>query len=72
MSFRLRQLLDCDVKIMVSDNERIQGRLVNVGTDFAEVLMKEVTSKKRKKDCKCKMHSRIVPFESIMTIENLH
>lgn len=79
MSFRLRQLLDCDIKIIVAEeNETIQGKLVTVGTDFIEVLVRDVRDekekkgKKRKKEkCRCTMQSRIVPFESIKFIENL-
>ena len=78
MAFRLRQLLDCDIKIIVADeNEKIHGKLVFVGTDFVEVLVNndrvEMTrkGKQRKQECTGKMQSRIVPFESIKFIENL-
>lgn len=71
MAFRLRQLLDCDIKInVVEENEKIHGKLVIVGTDFVEVLVNN-EPKQRKQKCRGKMQSRIIPFESIKFIENL-
>ena len=77
MAFRLRQLLDCDIKIIVADeHEKIHGKLVFVGTDFVEVLVNNdwVMTRKGKqcKECTSKMQSRIVPFESIKFIDNLN
>lgn len=74
MAFRLRQLIDCDINIVVSEgNEKIQGKLVYVGTDFVEVVKNAPDKKgiKGNKKCGSKKESRIVPFESIKFIENL-
>jgi hypothetical protein len=67
MAFRLRQLLDCDVKLLIAEEkEKIKGKIILVGTDFVEIL---INNDQFKSDCKMKTH--IVPFESIKLIENL-
>ncbi|WP_144553692.1 hypothetical protein [Peribacillus simplex] len=70
MAFRLRQLIDCNVKIIIAEEkEIIKGKLIFVGTDFVEIQVNNDLDKKVKKDCGCKTKCLIVPFESIKFIE---
>lgn len=69
LAFRMRQLLDQDVKIQFEDEE-IEARIDHVGTDFVEVMMLPDKKVRRdKKDCKGKF--RIIPFETIKWVESL-
>ncbi|RFU61744.1 hypothetical protein [Peribacillus glennii] len=71
LAFRLRQLLDHDVKIECEDEE-IEARIDHVGTDFIEVMMlKEKKNRRVKEDCGCKGKFRIIPFEKIKFVESL-
>ncbi|RLL42060.1 hypothetical protein D8M04_15870 [Oceanobacillus piezotolerans] len=77
MAFRLRQLLDCDVKIVVDDDKKeIEGKIVFVGTDFIELLVDRDHEcdhdrhRDHKKDCDCKKVF-LFPFDSIKFIKKL-
>ncbi|PLT33397.1 hypothetical protein [Bacillus sp. V5-8f] len=72
LAFRLRQLLDHDVRIECEDQEVFEARIDHVGTDFIEVLMlSEKKNRRQKEDCGCKGKFRIIPFEKIKFVESL-
>jgi hypothetical protein len=69
MAFRFRQLIGCLVKMDIGcgeQNESILANIRSVGTDFVEV---EVIKNKDKANSGVKGKIRILPFESIGSIE---
>lgn len=70
MAFRLSQLVDCDVKLIIDGElDKIEGRLTLVGTDFVELLVRNKLDKKNIANRHCKKFLT-VPFESIKFIES--
>jgi hypothetical protein len=50
MAFRLRQLVDCDVKLEVdceNEDEKVTGKICFVGSDFVEILTHKKERKKK-------------------------
>jgi hypothetical protein len=68
IAFRLRQLIDCKVKITVDGKKKIIGRIMFVGTDFIEVMTDHDPDRKHRKDCDCKK-ALILPFDAIKFVE---
>ncbi|MFS0638520.1 hypothetical protein AB1K84_21710 [Mesobacillus foraminis] len=69
MAFRFRQLIGCLVKLDVEcgeEAEKVLATICTVGTDFVEV---EVFKNKDKANSGGKRKFRILPFESIGSIE---
>ena len=66
LAFRLDQLSGCNIKLFIEgETKPVEGKLILVGTDFAELLLKNKVDKKNKFD-----QFLIVPFESIKLIES--
>jgi hypothetical protein len=70
IAFRLRQLIDCKVRIIVDGEKKIIGKILFVGTDFIEVFADHDPDKKHRKDCDCKK-ALILPFDAIKFFEQL-
>ncbi|RXJ02417.1 hypothetical protein DS745_06855 [Anaerobacillus alkaliphilus] len=78
MSYKLRQLIGCEIKMDIScgeDCEIVEGKLCFVGSDYVEVELKD-DKKDRRDPCKKKDKKekdkfvRIYPFESIKSFEH--
>lgn len=64
MAFRLRQLIDCDVKIELecgeNEEEMLQGRICFVGADFVEIDVMKKEKKKKKVKRNRLMQKRVI------------
>ncbi|PGT81049.1 hypothetical protein COD11_18905 [Bacillus sp. AFS040349] len=65
MAFRLRQLIDCDVKIELEceEEEMLQGRICFVGADFVEIDVMKKEKKKKKVKRNRLMKKRVIKKE---------
>ncbi len=68
MAFRLRQLIDCRVRMVLEENVRVHGKITFIGSDFVEIVS-AVKKDKNKHEFTKKV--LLVQFDQIKMVEHV-